>query len=266
MADNVSTFTEGQDVTSDMLNDIVKDLGNADFSYFTDGEPYAVDKLNEITKALVTKGVLMSENKCAVTYSNGNITVGTGTIVFGNGAKMKMTSARTFSAYTSKATYVYAKHDTATNKIAIWKSTNEVVEDDYIVVLALVALDGTVTDLRPFCKAKCNLNVANQTYSTSISLSYRDTDDNENDNSVTIDVGYEGFNAALIRCTSNSAAYRGVGYIIFDKSGETVQTDVIGDRKIFVRAKQQGTKYIFWGGATGMTLSYWSNSFEITLV
>lgn len=122
MADNVSTFTENQEVTSDMLNDIVNDLGTADFSYFTDGEPYAVDKLNEITKALVSKGVLMSENKCAVTYSNGKITVSTGTIVFGSGAKMKFTSPRTFSAYSSKPTYVYAWHDTATNPIFLPRS------------------------------------------------------------------------------------------------------------------------------------------------
>ena len=266
MADNVSTFTEGQDVTSDMLNDIVKDLGNADFSYFTDGEPYAVDKLNEITKALVTKGVLMSENKCAVTYSNGKIYIAKGTIVFGNGAKIKNSSKLSISAYSGKATCIYAYYQSTKNRAVLVRSESEPADSDYIVMLACISADGVVTDLRPFCKAKCNLNVANQTYSTSISLSYRDTDDNENDNSVTIDVGYEGFNAALIRCTSNSAAYRGVGYIIFDKSGETVQTDVIGDRKIFVRAKQQGTKYIFWGGATGITLSYWSNPFEITLV
>lgn len=149
-----------QEVTADMLNDIAIDLGATSFSKFADGEPYAVNELNEITSALVGKGVLLTGERCRVTYNDGMICVADGVIVFENGAKIKLFEPQTFTALDGTS-YVYALNDTTNNIAKLVCSAEEPDGSADHVMLAKVEGD-MVTGLRNTCKLKTDAYFLNQ--------------------------------------------------------------------------------------------------------
>lgn len=148
------TILDNQEVNADILNGIAKDLGCPEFSSFSDGVKFGVDKLNEITAALVTPGVLGTDgDSCKVTIVGGKISVGTGTIVFESGAKMKITENQVLEMVPDVKTYVVAVNDTTNNRMLLYNSGVLPDEDDY-VLLAEVLETGEVIDDRAWATAK----------------------------------------------------------------------------------------------------------------
>lgn len=144
------------EVTADVLNDIAVDLGATTFSVFQNSTPYAVHQLNDITAALVSKGILLSDsgNMCEAVVQDNIVYIQPGTIVFGNGAKMKL--AETVGIELINNTYIYALLNTDTNKSQLIASATEPTTGDF-VMLAKVNTDGGITDLRVFSKASVAL-------------------------------------------------------------------------------------------------------------
>ena len=140
------------EVTANDLNDIAVDLGAVTFSTFQNAVPYAVSQLNDITAALVTKGILLSDsgNMCEAIAQNNNVYIQPGTIVFANGAKMKIAEAVAVEKINN--TYIYAILNTTTNTSQIIVSENQPSVGDY-VMLAKVNDVGTMMDMRTFSKA-----------------------------------------------------------------------------------------------------------------
>lgn len=152
------TFLYNQEVTAEDLNNIAIDLGLPEYSAFSDGTLYAVDALNQITADLVEPGILLTGNRCSVTYQNGIIYVDTGIVVFNSGAKKRIDEKQSFTALEGKS-YIYAIHDTANNRISLVCADAFPAEGDYIK-LATVE-DGVVTGLRTTCKSKTDLKTLN---------------------------------------------------------------------------------------------------------
>lgn len=147
-----------QEVTLQNLSDIVTDLGQTTFSGFTEeGPPYAVDELNAITKDLVTKGVLRGiMNTCNLSLNNPVLTVDTGVIVFGTGAKLRLESAKTISTTSGAKNYIYAEHSTTDNTIKLICSTTlpDYSNNDNQVFIAEISSTGVLSDKREYAQMK----------------------------------------------------------------------------------------------------------------
>lgn len=156
-----------QEVTAEILNDIAIDLGNTSFNGFGE-EKFGADALNDITASLVTKGVLMSGNQCKPIVSGENVCIQTGTIVFENGAKKKITEV--INVPLQNGIYIYALNDVAAGTCEIISSGNDPATDtavsgqDYIEIAEIDA-DGSLTDKRTFSSAKVVIPTENQYYS-----------------------------------------------------------------------------------------------------
>lgn len=155
------TFLDNQEVTAQDLNNIAIDLGYAEYSHFPENPPQsAVSALNQITADLTTKGVLLSGNRCMVTYASNKIYVDTGIIVFESGAKKRIETTQTLDFISGGTNYVYAIHDTSANKISLVNAAANPASGDY-VALATVAADGGVTYTAPLSTAKVGLSSGN---------------------------------------------------------------------------------------------------------
>lgn len=161
MADSI---LYNQEVTAEMLNDIAIDLGNTSFNGFGE-EKFGADKLNEITSSLVSKGVLTSDNQCKPIVNGNYVSIQTGTIVFGNGAKKKITEV--VNVEKKKGTYIYALNNVSAGICKITVSETDpatdatLSEDDYVAI-AKISSGGSLTDKREFSAAKVKMPVANQ--------------------------------------------------------------------------------------------------------
>lgn len=152
-----ATFLDNQEVTAQDLNDIAIDLGYADYSHFPEETPpSAVSALNQITADLVTPGILLTGNRCEVTYSDGIIYVDTGIIVFESGAKKRIESIQQLQALKGTSC-VYALNDTINNTISLKCSEEFPTEGDF-AKLAIVS-DGLVTSERVFSTSKVSIPV-----------------------------------------------------------------------------------------------------------
>ena len=148
------TILDNQEVNADILNGIAKDLGCPDFSEFVNDEKFGADKLNSITAALVTPGVLGTGSEdCKCSIVDGMVSIGTGTIVFANGAKMKIAENQLLEIVQSTKTYVIAVNDITNNKMLLYNSDVLPDEDDY-VLLAEVSATGELIDKRAWSTAK----------------------------------------------------------------------------------------------------------------
>ncbi len=154
------TFTDNQEVTASDLNNIAIDLGYADYSHFPETPPQsAVSALNQITGDLVSAGVLLTGNKCNVTFSDNKIYVATGIIIFDSGAKKRIEEVQSLDVLDGGTNYIYGLNDTANNTIELVCSLTEPTTGDF-VKLAEVA-DGVVTDIRTYPTAAVNLPTLN---------------------------------------------------------------------------------------------------------
>ena len=194
------TILDNQEVTAEVLNDIAIDLGATSFNGFGN-EKFGTNALNEITSALVSKGILNSDNKCMPVLGANTVTINTGTIVFDTGAKKKISEP--VSVNLEPNTYIYALNDTVTNTCSIIVSSTEPTSGDY-VMLAAIDVDCNLTDKRSMATAKIAfssapgaIEVAAQTveFKGGQHLSY------------TFDVGTEAFTYVLFPSNYNGNHY-----------------------------------------------------------
>ncbi len=146
----MATFEDNAVVTAEDLNNIAVDLGDTTFSAFSE-EKFGVDKLNEITADLVSKGILTTGDRCEPVVSGGKVYIKSGVIVFGSGAKIKITEPVEVGA--AAGDYIYAYNDVLTGKASIMASTDKPTAGDY-VMLAQLDSTGTLTDKRTLSVAK----------------------------------------------------------------------------------------------------------------
>lgn len=148
----MATFEDNAVVTAEDLNNIAVDLGDATFSAFSD-EKFGVDKLNEITADLVGKGVLTTEDRCEPIISSGKVYIKSGVIVFGSGAKIKITEPVEVGAVAGD--YIYAYNDVLTGKASIIASAEMPnTDDDKVVMLGYLNTDKIIENLRQMSVAK----------------------------------------------------------------------------------------------------------------
>jgi len=157
----IDTILDNQEVTAQTLNDIAIDLGCTSFNGFGENK-FGADELNGITSALVSSGILSSDNKCEPYVSDGKVYINTGIIVFANGAKKKITEPVELELVVG--TYIYALNDITHNKCRI-VVTESVPDDGDFVNLCEIAADGTLIDKRVIAKAKVELLAEGNSYS-----------------------------------------------------------------------------------------------------
>lgn len=166
------TFLDNQEVTAQDLNNIAIDLGYAEYSHFPENPPQsAVSALNQITADLTTKGVLLSGNRCMVTYASNKIYVDTGIIVFESGAKKRIETTQTLDFISGVTNYIYALHDTNANKISIINSSTAPSNGDF-VSLATISANGSVVYTAPLSTAKVGLSAGNSKQIINFSKSF----------------------------------------------------------------------------------------------
>lgn len=156
----IDTILDNQEVNAQTLNDIAIDLGHTSFNGFGENK-FGADELNGITSALVSSGILSSDNKCKPYISGGKVYISTGTIVFANGAKKKITETVELDMITNS--YIYALNDTAHNICKILVSETAPADDDF-VTLCEISADGTLIDKRVVAKAKVELPAEGSSY------------------------------------------------------------------------------------------------------
>ncbi|MBR6523447.1 MAG: hypothetical protein IKT39_02410 [Clostridia bacterium] len=148
-----TTFEDNAVVTAEDLNNIAVDLGDATFSVFSD-EKFGVDKLNEITAGLVGKGILTTGDRCEPIVSDGKVYIKSGVIVFGSGAKIRISEPVGVSLVNGG--YIYAFNDVTTGKASIKVGECLPTSGDYVLI-AQIDDAGIVVDLRE--KAVANLTL-----------------------------------------------------------------------------------------------------------
>ena len=213
-----NNIADNSEISAQTLNNIAIDLGKDDFAAFSDGETYAVDKLNLITAELAGAGIIPSvKNEMAVTVSNGKITVAEGVGIFSNGMKVRLETPVTLD-FNGTEVYVFIKYDSFLNSLTI-NSSEEEENGDYILPLAKISADGTVTDMRCFSKGKCTPTTANFSESHSVSGTYTLTAD-EYQKVDSVPLSFGGYHGLII--TTNSTSYEvRFGYYIQSENGDT---------------------------------------------
>lgn len=167
----MATFEDNAVVTAEDLNNIAVDLGDTTFSAFSE-EKFGVDKLNEITADLVSKGILTAGDRCEPIISDGKVYIKSGVIVFGSGAKIKITEPVEVGA--AAGDYIYAYNDVLTGKASIIASAEMPdAKDDKVVMLARLSNGGTIESLRQMSVANITLSadVTNRVVSQSVDFS-----------------------------------------------------------------------------------------------
>lgn len=163
-----------QEVTADILNNIAVDLGNTSFNGFGT-EKFGADELNKITADLVSSGILISDEKCKAVFSNENIVIQPGIIVFANGAKKKITEAVSFPAQAN--TYIYALNKVSAGTCELIMSVTNPNEDEEVKSLDYVTICGVdsnkkIIDMRTFSAAKVAIPTENQYHEEEINVSF----------------------------------------------------------------------------------------------
>lgn len=143
-----------QEVTSEILNDIAIDLGNTSFNGFGE-EKFGADELNNITASLVSKGVLLSQDKCKPILNGDNVNIQTGIIVFENGAKKKLTEV--VNVPLVKSSYIYALGKDTSCEIIV--SSNDPTTDEAVMLqdyvqIAQIDSNGVLIDKRIYSVSK----------------------------------------------------------------------------------------------------------------
>lgn len=233
------TFLDNQTVTADDLNSIAIDLGVADYSRFPETPPQsAVSALNQITSDIVGKGVLSILNKCNVTVSENVATINTGVIVFENGAKKRITTARNIDLISGVDNYIYALNDIANNTIKLVISKVLPTTGDFVNIAKITA-DKTVVPMRDWSKSKVDLPAKQRYYRNGIT-DYIHT--NYTANIVMpadIDVGFTAFSSVFI-VSQRGGISEELKIILWDlKEGE--ETNIGGGSAISGTVTREGS-------------------------
>ncbi len=160
---NEVTFTDNMEVTLENMNDIVKDLGDTEFSGFSTSK-FGVDELNAITADVVSSGILRTEENanmgCEQFIDGNNIVISPGVIVFATGAKLRITEAETVAKINS--TYIYACNDHLTGIASIIVSETAPTNQMDAVQLCRIDTNGNLIDLRSAAVAKISFTAEPQ--------------------------------------------------------------------------------------------------------
>ncbi|MBQ7976823.1 MAG: hypothetical protein IJ300_14150 [Clostridia bacterium] len=211
-----ATFLDNQEVTAEDLNNIAIDLGYPDYSHFPEETPpSAVAALNQITADLVTSGVLLTGNRCAVTYADGIIYVDTGIIVFESGAKKRIESIQQLQALEGTSC-VYALNDTINNTISLVCASEFPTEGDFVKLASVTS--GKITDSRIYSTAKVDLPTLNyyEEYPEEFDIKRDRKDVQEYVLKKTLVFGSDKFN--LIAFQEYNSDHSNVGYLTYVQS------------------------------------------------
>lgn len=139
----------------DDVNAIVSNLVGAGVAPFPSGDTYSVSELNSLTSALVAEGTSLDGLK--VSLAEGKIHVAQGIGYFENGATIVVDADGEELDYkVAETLYVYAEYNQALNTCGFCVSESEPVSSTgiYVLILATIVADGTVTDKRVFAQSK----------------------------------------------------------------------------------------------------------------
>ncbi|MBQ7975412.1 MAG: hypothetical protein IJ300_06970 [Clostridia bacterium] len=248
-----ATFLDNQEVTAQDLNDIAIDLGYADYSHFPEETPpSAVAALNQITADLVTPGVLLAGNRCAVTYADGIIYVDTGIIVFASGAKKRIESIQQLQALEGTSC-VYALNDTINNTISLVCASEFPTEGDFVKLASVTS--GEITDSRIYSTAKVDLPTENycKTFDEEYGVTWKSADQGKGYVlAKTLTAESDKFTHAMfkIKDSSYSQTYygdvRGEGYLSSYRAGYFKVVKEGNEVKIYTQQKyNENYSYIF---------------------
>ena len=208
--ENMEEILYNQQVTAETLSDIEIDLGNPEFT-FTETK-FGADALNGITDDLINAGVLNTLNKCNVTVSDNKINIDTGIIVFSGGAKLRITTPIALD-FTDNC-YVYAKHDTAINKI--YAIASPTAPTGNYIMLAKIT-DGAVEMKRTFATGKTSLTGGNVT--RAVQLTGSANLENTTEKVLAKEIDMEGMNYSKIiieRSGDYSSNYDSLNFALYD--------------------------------------------------
>lgn len=208
--ENMEEILYNQQVTAETLSDIEIDLGNPEFT-FTETK-FGADALNGITDDLINAGVLNTLNKCNVTVSDNKINIDTGIIVFSGGAKLRITTPIALD-FTDNC-YVYAKHDTAINKI--YAVASPTAPTGNYIMLAKIT-DGAVEMKRTFATGKTSLTGGNVT--RTVQLTGTANLENTTEKVLAKEIDMEGMNYSKIiieRSGDYSSNYDSLNFALYD--------------------------------------------------
>ena len=227
-----TTFEDNTEVTLADLNNIGVDLGDTDFNAFST-EKFGVDKLNQITSDLVSSGVLrIGENGelgCEVIASNDMAYIQPGAIVFGSGAKIRITEPVGVSLL--PGTVIYALNNPATGRASI--DVSETLPDGDCVLLAQVDAEGILSDRRSSCVAKVLMTADPQNIYREITATIEDVYYETKE--ITVDIGSSAFSYVYFLGTkrvatgvsNGTAKYVAVGKnAVFLEDEEKSQIDI----------------------------------------
>lgn len=139
----------------DDINAIVSNLTGVGIAPFPSGDTYDVSELNTLTQALVAEGTSLDGLK--VSFADNKIHIAQGIGYFENGATIVVDSDGEELDYNVAETlYVYAEYNQALNTCGFYTSESEPVSSTgiYVLLLATIAANGTVTDKRKFAQSK----------------------------------------------------------------------------------------------------------------
>lgn len=139
----------------DDINSIVSNLVGAGVAPFPSNNTYDVSELNSLTNALVTAGTSLDGLK--VIFSDNKIYIYQGIGYFENGATIVVDSDGEELDYNvAEILYVYAEYNQALNMCGFYTSETLPTSSTgiYVIILATIAADGTVTDKRHIAQSK----------------------------------------------------------------------------------------------------------------
>lgn len=208
----IDSILDNQEVTAQTLNDIAVDLGHTSFNGFGENK-FGAYELNGITGALVSAGILSSDNKCRPYISDNKVHISTGTIVFANGSKKKITEEIELDLIAS--TYIYALNNTAHNKCEIVVSEVVPIDGDF-VSLAEISANRTLNDRRMIAKAKVELPTEGNSFRFKEEYFYGENINTLKEKTITIPIKgvskifISAMNASLTVFDINSQSFSGV--------------------------------------------------------
>ena len=153
------------------VNAITKDLTGAGVAPFPTQDTYNTSDFNTLTEALVSTGTSLDGCKCTVAdaaTTNMTVTVAQGIIFFESGVRLTVDSeGYEISVTPSKAGYIFAHFNPALQVADILFDTALPTDGEY-VLLAELAVNGTITDKRTFARSKIATFGRNAVFETTL--------------------------------------------------------------------------------------------------
>lgn len=151
------SFVDNAIYGTEDVNAITKDLTGAGVAPFPTQDTYNTSDFNTLTEALVSTGTSLDGCKCTVTNAaaaNMTVTVAQGVVFFESGVRLTVDGEGYVVPVTpGKAGYIFAHYNPALQVADILFDTALPTDGEY-VLLAELAVNGTITDKRTFARSK----------------------------------------------------------------------------------------------------------------